>query len=35
MAEVMDGFGYSWEPFEVTTDDGYILTTFHITGKVG
>ena len=31
----MDVWGYSWQPFEVTTEDGYILTTFHITGKVG
>ena len=28
----MTKWGYSWEAFEVTTDDGYILTTFHITG---
>ena len=32
-ASVMDTWQYSWEPFEVITDDGYILTTFHITGK--
>ena len=31
--DVMDMWGYTWEPYEVTTDDGYILTTFHITGK--
>ena len=28
----MDLVKYTWEPFEVTTDDGYILTLFHITG---
>ena len=26
-------WGYSWEAFELPTDDGFILTTFHITGK--
>ncbi len=26
--------GYTWEAKEVTTEDGYILTLFHITGKV-
>ena len=26
--------GYTWEAVEVTTDDGYILTTFHITGTI-
>ena len=26
--------GYTWEPVEATTDDGYILTLFHITGTV-
>lgn len=30
----MDLNGYTWEPFEVTTEDGYILTLFHITGTV-
>ena len=29
----MDLYGYTWEAFEVTTDDDFILTTFHITGK--
>lgn len=28
----MDLYGYTWEAFEVTTEDDYILTTFHITG---
>ena len=31
----MEQFGYDWEPIKVTTDDGYILTTFHILGKTG
>lgn len=26
----MDQFGYTWEPFTITTEDGYLLTTFHI-----
>ena len=34
-ATVMDTYGYDWEGFEVTTADGYILTTFHILGKIG
>ena len=30
-ATEMEAFGgYAWEPFEVTTDDGYILTVFHM-----
>ena len=29
----MEWWGYTWEAFEVTTDDGYILANFHITGK--
>ena len=24
---------YNWEPFEVVTEDGYILTVFHILGE--
>ena len=31
----MDKWGYTWEAYEVTTEDDYILTTFRITGKVG
>ena len=31
----MSKFGYDWEPLQVTTDDDYILTTFHILGKSG
>ena len=30
----MEKWGYTWEAFDVTTKDGYILTTFHITGTV-
>ena len=26
-------WGYTWEAHELTTDDGFILTTFHVTGK--
>ena len=32
-AKLMDKYGFSWEPVEVTTDDGHILTTFHVTGN--
>ena len=28
----MEAWGYTWEAVKVQTDDGYILTTFHITG---
>lgn len=28
----METQGYTWEPMTVTTSDGYILTTFHVTG---
>ena len=31
----MKQYGYDWEAFKVTTDDNYILTTFHILGKTG
>ena len=34
-AEAMNQFGYDWEPMTVTTEDNYILTTFHILGKTG
>ena len=33
-ATEMDYYGYLWEAFEITTEDKYILTTFHITGTV-
>ena len=29
----MDRYDFTWEAKKVTTDDGYILTTFHITGN--
>ena len=32
-ADIMDSYGYSWEAFKVTTEDGFILTTFHVTGN--
>ena len=25
--------GYTWEAVKVTTEDGFILTTFHVTGN--
>ena len=31
----MDQWGYDWEPHQVTTEDDYILTTFHVLGKKG
>jgi hypothetical protein len=31
-ANVMGYWGYHWEAKEVTTEDGYILTNFHIVG---
>ena len=33
--EAMNKYMYDWEAVEVTTEDGYILTMFHITGKTG
>ena len=34
MADNMAMFeGYTWEAHEVTTEDGFILTTFHFTGN--
>ena len=32
-ASIMDWYGYDWETFEVHTEDHYIITTFHVTGK--
>ena len=29
----MDFWGYTWDAHKVRTDDGFVLTTFHITGK--
>ena len=31
--EVMEWYNYDWEPVKVTTEDGFILTAFHITGN--
>lgn len=28
----MEAWGYTFEPIKVLTDDGYTLTTFHVTG---
>ena len=33
-SSVMQKHGYAWEAVKVHTDDGYTLTTFHVTGKV-
>ena len=33
MEDVMAKHGFTWEPIKVTTDDGFILTTFHVTGN--
>ena len=30
----MSKFGYAWTYEEVTTEDDWVLTLFHITGKV-
>ena len=31
----MTEVGYDWEAIKVTTEDDYILTTFHILGRTG
>ena len=31
----MDKHGYDWEAKTVTTEDDYILTTFHVLGRTG
>ena len=33
-SSVMQRHGYTWEAVKVKTEDGYTLTTFHVTGKV-
>ena len=33
MKQVMDNYKFTWEAVEVETDDGYTLTTFHVTGN--
>ena len=32
-AKIMKKYKYTWDPVKVTTDDGHILTTFHVTGN--
>ena len=32
---MMNYYGYGYTAYEVTTDDGYILTAFRITGRIG
>ena len=32
---ICDRWGYTFEPFQVTTDDDWVLTLFRITGKIG
>ena len=32
-ADAIASYGYTWEALKVETDDGYELTTFHITGN--
>ena len=29
----MSQYGFTWDPVKVTTEDGHILTTFHVTGN--
>lgn len=31
---VMKHHGYAWEAVKVPTEDGFTLTTFHVTGKI-
>ena len=31
----MGVYGYDWEPFKITTEDGYVLTLMHITNRTG
>ena len=31
---VMNRHGYTWDAHEVETEDGFTLTTFHVTGKI-
>ena len=32
-ADAMSPYGYTWEAVKVPTEDGFILTTFHVTGN--
>ena len=34
-ANNMAKWGYTWDAHKVQTDDGFVLTTFHVTGKIG
>lgn len=34
-ATAMETAGFTWAAFNVETEDGYTLTTFRVTGKVG
>ena len=35
MGEVMNKHGYDWEAFKVTTEDRYVLATYHVIGQSG
>lgn len=32
-SDEMTHYGYTWEAIKVTTEDGFILTTFHVLGN--
>ena len=34
-ASDMAYWGYTWDAHKIKTEDGFVLTTFHITGKNG
>jgi len=34
-ADAIYQFEYDWEPYNATTDDGYILTLFRLQGLIG
>ena len=34
-AVTMDTYDYQWEPYTVQTEDGWLLTLFHVTGRYG
>ena len=31
--DLMGRLGYTWDPYKTQTEDGYVLTLFHVTGK--
>ena len=35
LADEMDKAGYTWDSHKIQTEDGWWLTLFHVTGKVG